>query len=699
MSNFKNAAPYANLQGIQDRSTRPPVREPEANPTHLPHVYLYTEKGPTIPQVASGDALASLFGPKSLDPRWAGYNHQSVLAGVLQRRANAMLVQRLIPADAGPKSRLLLSIDIVDEPAVKQYERNTDGSFKLDVTGAKIQKTGAGATAPGHIVKWVINDWNNGTSDDEFGAVASKSGSLVNSVSDQSTLYPILELEANFFGKYGNGLGLRLSAPTTASVAPLNDTIAESVKSYLFRMQLVSRADETVSPQIVETLSNEQSLNFSFKEEAVYQKLDIEYALEQIFMGAYQDLDTPGLPAQFGPFGQMKIYRNNLEDVLEMIGALEAPQGTLPVATMDATSEYLYSVNPFTAVNYDGVPYHTVDLRGPLQGGVSFTEGSTYYAAGGSDGTMNDTAFDALVRSEALAYGSGEADLLDSARYTQSIIYDTGFTMDTKLALLTPLGKRKDIAIVLSTQDVLEPQNTPAEESSIALSLLTAARNYPESEIYGTSVCRAVVIGQSGYLLASKYKKLLPLTIELADKLALYMGASNGVWKNGFGPDSYPNNTINMFRDVNATFKSANARTKDWDTGLVWAQSFDRRSLFFPALQTVYEDDSSILNSVVNMLGAVELQKVCERTWRKLTGISNLSEGQFIARSDKMIADDVDGRFDGRFTIVPETFFTAGDSQRGYSWSCKINQFGEGMKTVGTFTVTAARRSDLGQGA
>ena len=700
---IRNAAPLANLQGIQDVSGRAPVFEPEVRPTHLPHVYLFAEKGPTLPQMASGDSFNAIYGVKTLDPRSPYFNHQSAIANIFQGEGNATIVQRVVPEDAGPPARLLLSVDIIND-AVAQFQRAPDGTFARDSSGNKIPVTGAGATLPGHKLKWVLNDWEDGSGDPEaFGEVGIKVGSLVNATSDQSSVYPILELEANFIGGYGDNLGLRLVAPTTQMAAALNDTLAEAVGAYLYRLSLVSRADAASTAVVTETLMGEQSIEFTFKPGAIDTKLDMEVSLEDMFMASYQDLDQPGFPPQYGPFGRIKIYQDNLEAVLAMIGAVEAPRGLLPEPTMSANSEYLHYVNPFTGVTFNGVPYYTLDVLGPLDGGIAFNENTTLYAAGGSDGTMDFDTFDELVRTQLLNYGTAEADLLDWAKYPQSIIYDTGFTLDTKFAMLTPIGKRKDIAVVLSTQDISQPQNTPAQESSIAISLRTAARNYPESELYGTSVCRAAVMGHSGQLISSKYKgpqdNLLPLTIELGQKLARYMGAGNGVWRAGLGPDLPENNRVTMFRNVNASFKSASVRNKDWDNGLIWVQNYDRRDLFIPALQTVYADDSSVLNSVITMLACVELNKVAQRTWRDLTGISNLTEDQHIERSNALIAADVEGRFDGRFTIVPETFFTAKDKQRGYSWSTKIHLYADNMRTVGSFTVTAHRRSDLEQQA
>jgi len=699
MKTILSAAPYANMQGIKDVSGRAPVREPEALPSHLAHVCIFAQKGSTLPQLVSGDALLTTYGPKTMDTRSKYYNHGSVLVNTLQGEGNAVMIQRLKPADAGPNSRLLLSLDIVADQ-VQQYERNIDGSFKRNADGTLKPVTGAGATLPGFKARWVLNDWTAGSDTEAFGEVTAKDGGLVGNGGAQSTTYPIFELEASSFGEHGNNLGLRLMAPTTRSALMLNDDLAQAVKAQLLRLQLVERPDAVTSPTVVETLSGEQGLEFTFKPGAVDPKTDTEISFEDIFDNAYSDR-SPGFPPVQGPFGRTKVYRENLELVLAMIGELEAPHGTIAegVTELDLDSEWLYAVNPFTAQSNDGTPYYTLNVRGPLDGGLLFGDTATHYAAGGSDGTMNLATYDELVRQVFATYGDGEANLLDDAVYPQSVVYDTGFTYDTKLALLTPLGKRKDIIVILSTQDVTAPQNTTAQESSLATALMTAARNYPESEVFGTPVCRAAVIGHSGYLINSKYKGLLPLTIEIAQKFARYMGAGNGKWRGAAAPDMPPNNRIEMFRDVNVTFKAASVRNKDWANGLVWAENFDRVSLFIPALQSVYNDDSSVLNSILTCFVAVELEKIAKRTWRQLTGISKLTTGQFIQRSNKLIEQQANDRFDDRVVIKADTYYTDADAQRGYSWSTKIGMFADNMQSVGTYTIESARRADLEVGA
>lgn len=697
MSNIISAAPTLHLTGIKDASSRAPVREPEQIPTHLPHVHIYAEKGPTKPTLLTSGVLSTIFGAKTLDPRHKYHNHQSELASVVLGGGNAVFVSRLKPVDAGPNARLLLSLDIVDD-LIQQYQRTSSGAFLLDEDGDRIPVQGAGATLPGFKAKWVINEWTAGQTVGAFGAVANKAGSLTNAADDQSTVYPIAEFEVSHFGEYGNNLGLRLLAPTTASLSPLNESLYEAAKSYIYRLAVVSRADASSTVIVEETLGGEQQIEFSFKIGAVDPSSDTEISLQETFVNAYQDISTPGMSPIYGPFGKSYVYQSNLETVLAMVGELEAPLGLLPELTMDEDSEYLHAVNLIGGTGTDNTPYYTFELLGAADGGIRFTDSTAVWADGGADGTMSFALHDGLVRSEMLAYGG---EMLDDAKYPFSYYYDSGYTLETKLALLTPLGLRKDIAVVLSTQDVSQPLNSASVESSMAISLKNAARLYPESEIHGTPVCRALVIGHAGTLLSSKYKgvngrKHLPHTLQFASRCANYMGAGTGLWNSSASFDQSPNNQIDMFRDSNITFKSATSRQNDWRNGLIWAQSYDMRSDFWPALQTVYDDDTSVLNNFFNVAIAIDLEKVSQRAYRDLTGMSGkLTKAQFIMRSNELILERTEGKYDGRVSIRPDTYFTAADEQRGYSWRTDIHMYGESMRTVGTYTVVAHRSSEL----
>ena len=85
---------------------------------------------------------------------------------------------------------------------------------------------------------------------------------------------------------------------------------------------------------------------------------------------------------------------------------------------------------------------------------------------------------------------------------------------------------------------------------------------------------------------------------------------------------------------------------------------------------------------------------MADRAWRQLTGIASLTAEQFVERSNKLISDMCKDRFNGRVIIVPETYYTADDTARGYSWSTKIHMYAPNMKTVGTFTIVPHRIED-----
>ena len=707
MYTIRNAAPRAILRGIKDESGRPPVYEPEMIPTHLPHLFLFTERGPTLPQLVSGDKMVRTYGAKSFEYRGKYANHQTVLANTINAEGNRIMVQRVVPPGANPPATLRLSVDFMKDE-IPLYERDIDGKYLLDEAGDKVP---TGETTEGMVFRWMvgptISEEDDGRlleNDDlrllesgdqrilesRIGNGAVQVGTMTSAGGEQSKIYPIMDFEVQDFGSYGNRIGVRLSAPTVDSDIPADDTTIEEQLAYLYRITFVERDENTSTPKILENLWGERSVDFSFKEGVVNERVNKELFIDDAVIPSFSQEAVAGMQEIRSPIGRIHVYHDYLEELLDQVHGLEAKRGNV-----DADADYKHLMNIFSGHDYHGVPYDTVKIMGPADDGVLLNSSATHYFMGGFDGVMNFTTFDEAVGYQLENFGDLDAKVLDSAVYPQSVLYDSGFTLDTKKKFFVPMGRRKDLWVVLSTQDVSMRQNSPSDESSIAIALRTAARMYPESVIYGTATCRAIVHGQSGYLLDSPYKQLLPLTIEFAQKCARYMGAGIGAWTSGRAFDQPGNNHVRMFKGVNAEWRSVNVRGRDWDNGLVWVQNYDRRSLFWPGIQTVYDDDSSVLNAAANMMVAVELQKVAERTWRDLTGISYLTPGQFIERSDALIKERTQGRFDGRVIIEPETFYTQNDEQRGYSWSCNIHMYAPNMKTVGTFTVVAHRISDL----
>lgn len=736
MNTIVNAAPMSRMRGIRDLSGRAVDNEPAVRPTHLPHVFIYGERGSTDPELLIGAGLAKMYGARSFDFRGPYANHQTKIATTANGNGNAVLVQRIVPEDAAPKAGLCLYLEIL-ETTVPVFVRDVGGAVVTDAAGNSLYEnagaggdlisdgsggyveasdgttTGTPVMVAGRTAKWVVGSLPQYNSDGDIitqamidaggeeavavsnalGQQSPADGDLVdNDLATTGMRYPILELEAAWVGEYGNRLGVRLASATARSAQPQKESVYLNEKTVTGRLQFVERPVNASTAQVTQTSAGEQSIEFALKPGAIDASVEKELYLGDVAITSYDD----GIYAS--PFVGMHVYQDNIDAILAEVFDIEAPEQD----SMDEndTDESKYMINLLDGLDFDGNPYNTFRLLGPLDDAeaVNLNSVATHYATGGSDGTMSFTDHANQVGVICESYAEGDWDFLDDAIYPQSVIYDSGFPIDVKKKLFVPMGVRKDIVTVIATQDVSQPQNSVSDDSSAASALRAAARLYPESEIYGTSTCRALVMGRSGKLLNDPYKDLLPLTIEACHKFSAYMGAGDRVWKPNAKFDDPANNKVELFdpRTVVGAYVPATQRAKDWDTGMISVQNYNRDSLFVPAWQTVYDDDTSVLNSAANMWVAVELEKICQEVWRELTGIGYLNEAQFIQRSNRLIeARAKESNFDNRVVIEVETFKTPADTQRGYSWSTNVTMYANNMQTVGTYTVIARRMSDL----
>lgn len=683
-ANYK-ATPRAILRGVNDQSRGEVPVAPVEIPTHLPHVFSFAEEGPTEAQLVIGSSAVQTYGTKTFDERSEYATHQTPFINLFNGAGNAMIFQRLKPVDAAPPATLRLSLEVV-EAELDEYERDSSGQYVLDQEG---EKTLTGSKVPGFKARWITSHATDGI----IGQATKVTGDLEGDVSAQSHVYPILDLQVSSFGKHGNLKGVRLWAPTLRSSQPANAVAIEDQNAFLYRLQMVRRADAKSQANVIETNDGSQFVEFALKTGTIDRRFDQDLYIGDTLLQAYQDLNVQ--PAKLGPFGGMHLYEDYLEEVLELLyDAEKEHHNDWP----EDNSEGMHLLNIFGGQDVNGAPYHSYRLLGTADGGVTMWPSTTHYAKGGSDGTMTNVTFNALVKNECENYGSLENKHLDTAMFPQSCIWDSGFDIDTKYALLNPIGLRKDIAVVLSTQDVSAPQNNASQESSTATALRARARMYPESEVFGTPVCRAAIVGHSGYLTNSRYRGLVPATYQLASVVANYMGAGDRQWRDNRKMDVYPNNRISVMKDINLTYKTDGAYDRDWENGLIWIQNFDRSSQFFPAMQTVYDDSTSVLNSLVNMFIIIEAQKVAERVWRQLTGNSDLTVDRFIQRSDELISEQLDETlFNNRVVVVPRTYMTGRDEALGYSWSTDIELRMNNMRTVGTYTIVSTRRAEFAE--
>lgn len=689
-----NAAPMAIALGTRDLSTRAVPREPEAIPTHLPKIWIYAKKGPSHPILVSGAERAQIYGVDSFDTNKKWANHATVLSNLVMAEGNAQMLQRIIPADAGPHSNFLLSLDILATD-VDDYERNTDGSIKVDVNDDPVVI----GQIPGFKAKWVVTHINSVNGMNVFGAATVAPGNQTSGAT-QSQRYPILQFRVSSQGLDGNNAGVRIWAPTTVSLGAVDKRILDRGMAYPFRMAVIRRPSSNNSPKIVENLFGEQYVDFALKPGFINPVTEgpMYIGNAEVFLDKYQNVKDVNYPPLIGDFDTVAVYKDNIKTILDLVVPVEqeyhSTNGVTFTDFVDTTEDQSYLFNLIGGTTSDNYKYHTFQLISGTDS-VSLNEITNIYAAGGSDGTMNDTLFAAAVSDAVLEYNNPNSAVLDDAQNVESIIYDSGFPLQTKKDLLSFIAIRKDTFVALSTFEAGGPSMSASAENSTAITLRTFAQMYPESEYFNTGVMRCMIMGRDGKLRSSNWDERVPVLMEVGTKAARYMGGGNGVWRNGFDFDGAPGSVLEKVYDVNVVYTPAAARNRDWDAGLNWVQRFDRRSLFFPALKTVYGNDTSVLTGFLTAMAIVEVNKVCQRAWRQFSGVQKYTNAQLADRVNEFISDRLRGRFDGRFVFEPETYFTPADLARGFSWTTKVKIYAPNMKTVMTTFVEAYRIEDL----
>ena len=534
MTFIKNAAPQLVLQGFDDKSTRALAPQARPTPIHMPLFFTYAERGLTLPQIVSGSGLDYAYGSKTFDYRSAYCTHATPFINVANENGNAMMMVRILGVGSAA-ARLTLGLDILAK-SVPLYQRTITGDYARNAQGDLIP---TGSTTAGYVAKWVITA-NSGA----VGSRTVRPGSMTDGAT-QSQIYPVMDLPVATHGAYGDNIGIRLWAPTTRSIEPVDDELAQQQGAYLFRMQVVERADARSTPVTTKTLSGDPYVQFSFKPGSVNTRSDSELHASRVLPSAWRDMeDMSKGGAAYGPFETIYVYQANVDTLLQMVFDKEQPLN----ADLPAGADNKYLVNLFSATTLGGTPYHTLLLEGSLNGAPELVENATYYCQGGADGVMNDTAYNTAVRSALDTLTSGNVDWSDMARYPFSAFYDSGFDVLTKKSIGKLLGIRRDVHVAVATQDVNAPVMTMSEESSALIALRASLRLIPESVIYGTPCARAVIVAGCGDMVNSVYGKKVPMTLELLAKRAKYLGASNGYMKSAYAYDEAPNNRIQYLK-------------------------------------------------------------------------------------------------------------------------------------------------------
>ncbi len=705
---IKNASPQIIQLGTDDKSILPRPPKPIIVGTHTPLQFFFAPEGPTTKEYMDPARALALYGADTFNRNKPYFNHATRMMELMASAGNNLMTVRVVPEDCLTIANTTIYLDVIKDDNGVVYQRNLDGSFATDAQGDKIVDPDYTAT-PVYRVK-VIAVTEEVSPDTEMGLHTAKAGYIDGGT---STMLPIVEFRGSYQGEAYNNIGIGIHSPPTERV---DNDIKDHNLSMPYEFYLFKRADGESSGVIQKSLFGTETAPFVFKKGAKHGATSMPVDLVST-MNLWSNTDNPLRDLVYPKVQDAHVYQDNLEGYLSLFMESEAPFIEKDINTKDGvtvnSSDWLVDfidtlitpldaqsgiLNPFTCKSSSNVPYFTlqvddVDVSGSLLEGhseVYLSRATPLYLENGTDGTLSEANFEKEVVKWMDKYLDGNSEVMSSAVNLESVLYDSGFTLETKKELVSFIGLRKDTFLLLSTrEDYLgrDKYVSLIEERAIAVVLKAAFGLAPESTFFGTPVARGGTVMGNGLDSLDPENNRYGLLHDIAYKTARLMGGQS--WNKNLMFDTGGKNTILNYSSIQPSFIPQGIKPDLWSIGVIHAEEYDRESYFFPALQSIYDNDSSVLNNIFMGHALTSVNKVAAGCWRTFTGSTELKTGEFLAAVDGYMDKELEGKFDGVITATGTAMITEYDEMRGYSWTVVSKVVGNRMKTVMTHAIEA----------
>lgn len=679
---------------------------------HNPLVFTFAAKGTDKKVQNTGPEALLMYGSDTFDVTKPYYKHTTNLMEVMFGAGQAsMAMKRIIPSDANDEAEFTLWIDIL--PLTYQAcERNSDGAPVMDGETCLIN-AGAG-TIDGYMIKYIVSD-NTVAGDPGFGLRVSKTGTMDDGSGGTSTMYPLMDFKAANKGAAYNNLAIAIESLTNDEI--LSEYI-DTAKVLPYRLKIFERTNSESTGVIKATLTGSVGSIFTLNDTVLDPYTKRKFNIGTVFpSGWYNETDVLK-PLVYNDFVAPHIYKANIATVIDMFITSEAQYvSSTPSTWYDgldaATSSWFdfttdvdadlianegYLFNIFSLKSSTGVPYFSVrfetDTAVPSAMGkeVNVNGSSPIYMSNGSDGTLSNAEFEAGVTAYMAKYLDESSEVMNYATNVENIIYDSGFTSDTKTTLANIIAIRMNTNAIFGTHDdqLGTSYLTLDSERAIATNLMTRLSLFPESSYFGTSVVRGTIIGGSGMFRDGSIENRVSNVFDFAKKLARFAGNLENKFRTNFAFDGGKNAVIEDLIDIEPSFIPETIKPTLWNDGLNWPEPYDRVQYHYTAYQTVYELDTSVLNSPIVSIAIAYLQTIAEEAWRNYTG-ANISQAQLSDAIIGYVNKNTSQNFGGYIEVTPTVKFTEADNERGYSWTLVIKLRANTIKTVQTTQIEASR--------
>lgn len=678
----RNGVPFNQKLGMQDNSVQRAVAQAIGDPIHKPLIFTFSAKGDTNEAYpVAGGNLTNKFGAEMLDPRSKYATFNTPYAQLFNSLGNEMMVQRLETPD-GKTATARAEMEVI-KTEVDIYEKDGSGDVVIGSDGnPKVASKREGLKIIHRIVP--IEEAKGG-----FGQGKKYDGSVTGTSGETSKVYPLYDVVAPYYGEAANGFGWTIEVLHSESSSPVESDMQESVGSRIYRFEAFEQLEAGAKPVNWPMLNGGREFKFALKEGAYYNDLRLDLDYRELLPGAYRNM-TPqiGMLPEDGIFKDFHFYHDHFEEVVELMKT-HGTDGALPMP------EDIYMVDIFGGVNVHGQPYDGIVVNPSDATKVAnYSANTVHYMQGGSDGTISNEVYDTLVRQEMTVFGWGKVKYDNELKYGLGILYDSGFSFDTKEKLVNFILNQKSTFLVLSTH-LHGKHNDEQEEEAAKVAVASMLSIAPESIYYGTgSGARAMLVSQAYKLNNSTYKPLVPLTYTLARLLSNYAGSKDPRFNPTKGFSRGEHTIITEGTDLNLTYKPMSTYSTDWDLGVIAARSFDYHRFFLPAISTAFKDGRSVLRNGLFTFAMSWIERVSNQVWAECSGESTLSDSQYAKLVEDKIIAKIQGRLDNIATIRPHVYFTEEDKRNGNTATVDLYAEGQPLKTQHKTTIKVSRPSE-----
>jgi len=656
---------------------------------HRPHVAMRARKGllnvPTYYQNYA--AAAAALGAETFDPVNSTYfSRDAFFANTVFGNNGSCWITRL--ADSPATAALVVELAVQERADIPVYTVDEDGLRTVDADSDYIP---TGEVRDGLRLFWHTRSLAEGETAANITSrtvVITETDGSSGSTDYSTVFYPMFIVTANSPGLWGNKAAFSFYWNALVNRTSITDNII----STLYTMSPVEKeyATDTVDP--VYSKLGERSLSFSVKASAIDADTTRNWALSSVIADYYAD--EYALPFTITPILANFVTVGNLVIAAETARIQAEVSATGTFAIDDA-----YLVNLVTGRFASGVFYESIEIITETPDGYEETvanmaSGVYHYLVDGADGDIDDITIDGLVKN--FYELDLNADIVDVVRYPFNCAYDTGFSLDTKKAMIAFTGLRRAFIANVATQSFITTGETPAvttilntmaTDLAMGETLATYADLFPDSDEFGTGVCRVNIFGQSA-IPYNANQIPMPMTLWYCEAMSrLNSGQALTTEVAGL-----PNAEVTVFDPATFNWTPSSSAQRDtlWDARINYAQFCDRTRLFVAAVRSAYASDRSSLSRAAYVFTEVVLEQALYMSWATYADVV----GEWDTIRAAVVADAqerIDPVLNGVYTYELSMYRTADEETRGDVGHLQVILYAGFAQRIQTVTIICRR--------